>query len=82
MLVVAPLAVPSEVPPVLAEVVLLYHWYVKSPPTAVTETGVKATFKHLDCAAVDWLVMAVTGFTRNAPDMAEVADPQVPVTMQ
>jgi hypothetical protein len=55
------LSVPSEFPPALLAVTLLYHWYVKLVPVAVTVIGLKAPFEHWVCVAVDWLTMEQPG---------------------
>ena len=42
-----------DVPPVLLAVVLLYHWYVKATPLAVTLNGLKLPLIHTVWVPVD-----------------------------
>ena len=48
------------VPPVLDAEALLYHWYVKPVPVAVTVSGVPVWPVHMVCAA-DCGCMLITG---------------------
>ena len=82
-MVCAPLVAANDVPPVLEFKVLLYHWYDKPDPVAVTVIGENAAVIHCVCVAVDCELMAAFAFVINAPETVLVtADPQVPVTIQ
>ena len=60
------------VPPVLEDVLLLYHWYVSPAPVAVTLMEENVPPTHCVCAAVDCAVMVAVGVTRKIPDTALV----------
>jgi hypothetical protein len=76
------MALLMAVPVVLFSSALLYHWYDKPVPTALTEKAVRAPFWQTVWAGVIWLLMAVTRLTVYAPETALVALQAVPVTTQ
>ena len=68
------MAPPINVPPVLLDVVLEYHWYVELFPGTVTLIDVKLAPKQILCVNVLCEVINVdnVGLTTIAPDTALV----------